>query len=83
MQNNGLERQLLDSILVSKIKDVTKLPTEKKDCVICLQDYKNEEEIITLPCTHLFHAACIKDWLQRDKSCPICKFTITNESLGL
>lgn len=46
---------------------------EAKSCVICMENYENEDEIASLCyCAHEFHANCIKVWLQRKNSCPIC-----------
>ena len=51
------------------------------ECCICLEKYKINEKVINLPCYHNFHSKCIKIWLQRSKTCPICReniFDITN-----
>lgn len=26
-----------------------------------------------LPCGHWFHGGCIKEWLGKEKVCPLCK----------
>jgi len=81
--NQGLDPRIIESILVTKVADAKKLPNDKKDCIICLMDFETNEEIITLPCAHIYHSQCIKDWFLRDKTCPCCKFVVTNESLGM
>ncbi|GAB2282628.1 hypothetical protein Dimus_017167 [Dionaea muscipula] len=42
-------------------------------CVICQEDYDGREDVGKLPCGHHFHLDCIKPWLLRKNSCPICK----------
>ena len=58
------------------MNDVSKLKEDEKECVICLEDYKNEDYFTNLPCAHFFHTKCIVDWLKRTNDCPICKYKI-------
>ena len=75
----GLNKEILDNIEISKIKDVGKLDNDKKKCTICLEDYVNGDDSIALPCIHIFHANCIKTWLKNQNTCPICKYEIKYE----
>ena len=50
-------------------------------CVICLEDYTVGACVTTLPCTHVFHPKCIKEWLASHKECPVCKFSIREKTL--
>ncbi|KAK6142587.1 hypothetical protein DH2020_022935 [Rehmannia glutinosa] len=47
-------------------------------CSICLEDISNEdscgEELISMPCSHVFHINCITKWLRNSHYCPICRF---------
>ena len=65
----------------TQIEDVSKLDQEKKNCVICLEDFKNHDKAIILPCIHLFHKNCIKNWLKKKNTCPICKFKLTGSNI--
>lgn len=42
-------------------------------CSICYCNINPEEEVNRLPCNHLFHVDCIKEWLCKEKTCPLCK----------
>ncbi|XP_028776318.1 E3 ubiquitin-protein ligase TTC3-like [Neltuma alba] len=50
------------------------------NCAICLEDFKvGFLEVTRLPCSHLFHKACIVEWLQSDGICPLCRFRMPIE----
>lgn len=42
-------------------------------CTICLEDFTEDEMVFLLPCRHLFHGACVNEWLKRHGNCPNCK----------
>lgn len=41
-------------------------------CNICLLEV-GDDPACALPCFHVFHSPCAKEWLQRNLSCPICR----------
>ena len=51
------------------------------NCVICLSEFQIGERIAALPCLHVFHYDCIKNWLINELSCPVCKFEVTLKSI--
>jgi hypothetical protein len=64
------------------LQEIASLVAEKKimentseRCLICLEDWKDEEEDRRLlECAHLFHAPCIDQWLTAsNNSCPLCR----------
>jgi hypothetical protein len=42
-------------------------------CSICLEDYKNNDDLKGLKCSHSFHKECIADWLNKNNTCPLCR----------
>ena len=42
-------------------------------CCICLDDFL---EGVNLECGHSFHQACIKQWLESKKVCPLCRIEV-------
>ena len=55
-----------------------------KTCAICLEDFKEDEEVIPLPCDpkHIFHVKCIEDWLRANNACPLCKKPIDEQAIS-
>ena len=45
-------------------------------CMICLEDFKNFEELRRLECLHIYHKICIDSWLKKSNFCPIDKYKI-------
>ena len=55
-------------------------------CSICLSEFKVGEVIATSSltsggCSHVFHEECIKGWLRRENTCPLCKQVFASQSL--
>ncbi len=80
ISNEGLDEDIINSIPISKIKSITNLSEEQKKCLICLEDYKIGDDSIILPCIHIFHADCIKKWMQKQNICPACKTKINSNN---
>jgi hypothetical protein len=77
-------KDFINSLSVQK---VTKEMVEKKiTCGICLDELKEGEEILELPCkdTHYFHiknTVCdgIYPWLKENNTCPLCRHEFPSE----
>ena len=78
MNNAELNANLNNNINIGDIlKEVQLTPdfikkNEIKKCIICLEDFKINNKVSFLPCSHLFHSSCIKHWLEKSRKCPIC-----------
>ena len=78
----GVEPTILNSLSSSKLKDISKLEDDKKNCIICMEDFQNGDDVIYLPCLHVFHTTCILEWFKGHNDCPVCKFKMTYENLN-
>ena len=73
-------KEILKYIPTSTVKEIKKTSDNNK-CVICLSDFQVGEQESTLPCLHIFHSNCIEKWIIENKTCPICKYDISLNSL--
>jgi len=49
----------------------------KEDCPICLEDFSSSTGVVQIKaCGHAFHLECIKDCINRESRCPICRVAI-------
>ncbi|KAG7393304.1 hypothetical protein PHYBOEH_006146 [Phytophthora boehmeriae] len=49
---------------------------DARECVICQVEMSIGMKVTRMPCQHLFHTACLREWLQIGNSCPICRVEI-------
>ena len=42
-------------------------------CIICMEEFNENELVKQLHCRHIFHTDCINHWLSSQKNCPFCK----------
>lgn len=42
-------------------------------CAICTAEMKDGMVIYDIVCEHVFHCACLRDWVASNDSCPVCR----------
>uniref|UniRef100_A0A0E0L5D1 RING-type E3 ubiquitin transferase n=2 Tax=Oryza punctata TaxID=4537 RepID=A0A0E0L5D1_ORYPU len=45
----------------------------ERNCSICQEEFEANQETGRLICGHSYHVQCIKQWLSRKNTCPVCK----------
>lgn len=52
--------------------------------MICLEDFSETDgkQVAELSCSnkHIFHVDCLKDWLVKNDTCPMCREPVVNNS---
>ncbi|KAL7728348.1 hypothetical protein ACLKA6_007443 [Drosophila palustris] len=51
----------------------------KIQCSVCWDDFKLDETVRKLPCSHLYHENCIVPWLNLHSTCPICRKSLASD----
>jgi len=57
------------------------LEENNKECLVCLEEQKVGGLACKLPCGHLYHRACVTDWLHRHCTCPCCRFEVESDDV--
>lgn len=60
--------------------DKFNIPSQDCECSICIDNFKEDQDIIKLQCTHIFHVKCIKSHLTSyNNKCPLCRGNVINQ----
>lgn len=72
--SKGLSDEFISLLPSYKVKTGGWFSKKSKldNCVICHEEYRNQERLIALPCSHQYHSKCITRWLKLNKTCPVC-----------
>ncbi|KAK7317189.1 hypothetical protein RJT34_01199 [Clitoria ternatea] len=52
------------------------VPTNCSECLICLEEFHEGNQVRGLPCAHNFHVECIDEWLRLNVKCPRCRCSV-------
>lgn len=83
-------KQGLPKEMIEKVKRM-KMGKSGQDCSVCSEGFRKGksplktaffpnnflgEKIRKLPCKHIFHDKCIMPWLEKNSTCPNCRFNL-------
>lgn len=68
-------RNKLEWEIVTEIIPFSDFPTTTSDgpCTICLD---RDESCVETPCRHVFGSDCLRTWMKRSPTCPMCRQTL-------
>ena len=56
-----------------RFKKSSSFNENRESCIICYQDFKNNQNVYSLPCSHLFHIRCLNTEIKYRQKCPLCR----------
>lgn len=67
-----------DSSNISDAESTMSAQSEETNskCVICLEKFKDGQDVRIVPCRHEFHKDCVDPWLLSNYTCPLCMLNI-------
>ncbi len=72
--------RLIDDLPEMIVNENSKIPQDKNECMICMSTFQITEKVKIMPCTHFFHTDCIREWFKSNDTCPICKYSVSEEA---
>ena len=70
-------RQAVDRLALVKIGE--KEQAEPQLCSICQENILVGTDAMSMPCKHLFHPHCLRQWLESNYTCPECRCELPQE----
>jgi hypothetical protein len=64
---NNIPKDLVDYRIVTSLED---------ECIICLQDFKQNDCVTLVKCGHIYHTECLYIWFLKKRTCPICDIEV-------
>ncbi|XP_067634655.1 E3 ubiquitin-protein ligase Iruka [Eurosta solidaginis] len=78
METSGpppLPKEKIDEI--PKVHVTTEYVERKTQCSVCWEDFRLDEMVRRLRCSHIYHENCIVPWLDLHGTCPICRKSLS------
>lgn len=65
-------KSCIEGLKMVKVEEVEK-------CAICFEDFNVG---VRMPCSHMFHMTCIREWLVIGNSCPLCRYQLPTSNMS-
>lgn len=60
------------------------ITSQKVECIVCLSQVEEGEEVKELTCNHIFHRVCLERWVGFGHvTCPLCRRLLKSSTIEL
>lgn len=70
------QQQQPPSLTVTQVVHDASDSTSRHTCAVCYEILDHLEQVLRLPCHHMFHEGCLVPWLEMDSTCPMCRTAV-------
>ncbi|KAK8623785.1 hypothetical protein V6N13_065148 [Hibiscus sabdariffa] len=88
IEHRGLDESVIRLIPIFRFKknnehDIGDDKGSLCECAVCLNEFREDEKLRRIPnCSHVFHIDCIDVWLQSNANCPLCRTSISSNTIN-
>ncbi|KAL4474226.1 hypothetical protein ABPG72_001765 [Tetrahymena utriculariae] len=78
-------KKYMPAVLYKEIKFQLLKVSKQQDvgnCVVCLCDFEDDENVRSTYCKHVFHSECLTDWMKKNESCPYCRTPLNKDNIA-
>ncbi|KAL4435258.1 hypothetical protein ABPG74_017350 [Tetrahymena malaccensis] len=78
-------KKYMPAVLYKEIKSQLLKVSKQQDvgnCVVCLCDFEDDENVRSTYCKHVFHSECLTDWMKKNESCPYCRTPLNKDNIA-
>ncbi|PKU85958.1 E3 ubiquitin-protein ligase RING1 [Dendrobium catenatum] len=61
--------------------ELSRKPSRVDICVVFLDGFRVQQQVIWLPCAHRYHSSCVLPWLSDHSHCPYCRTEVPSLEL--
>lgn len=65
------EKGHTEKTCLSEFQNIERIDNKNTECSICLS--KVNKPMCKTKCGHIFHITCLKEWLKKNITCPLCR----------
>jgi hypothetical protein len=69
----------IESLPKVKVTADDLMEAANRECVVCLEPQQIGNIACKLPCGHLYHTDCLREWLVKHCTCPVCRFELETD----
>jgi hypothetical protein len=80
-EGGGNKQKKLTKVMTSRLRRVAvnlDMACSQPSCPVCNEDFTIGNNVLRLPCSHIFHDLCVMPWLEMKQNCPICRAELSD-----